>query len=221
MTSNPIEVIVVRGTRPNSPPYQVATFFPTFYETTYAFDRVDDSIGEVCENQRLYALINGTTFNSLEAQDPGVATALQNFINAVDQIGANYTVTIENVTINIREAFRGLGSVAVTTERVYVGSQEARGQSIHNPPLSRIKLNFDFIRQQDGSDPASYLPSLYDTFLHEVLHLYSSQHGMGWPGHAYHTEWNLNDAIDALINEMAALGIDLLANDTPNDHPCS
>lgn len=89
MSNGPIEVIIVRGTRPNSPIYQVETHFPTFYATTYAFDRIDDSVDDICSNQMLHFSGLGSAIDSFGALPPGLATALSKFINAVSQHGSN------------------------------------------------------------------------------------------------------------------------------------
>jgi hypothetical protein len=89
-----------------------------------------------------------------------------------------------------------------------------------------ISLNIDYI--VGGIDlnqqPEHYLPQLYNTFVHEALHKYGIVNSMpGWPQSGTHPDWNLSDesGVSQFISAMAALGIDLLANDTPNDQPCS
>lgn len=85
-----------------------------------------------------------------------------------------------------------------------------------------ITINFDLILMQEGVAPSDYLPSVYETFLHEVLHKYSHTNNLGW-GAGVHSEWNFNfpEVIEQFIEDMKAHGIDLEINDTTNDTPCS
>lgn len=216
------EVIQVIGSRikQDSPIYQVETNFPSFYEVNFSPDRTYPEIDELCGIDQLEFDGMGSEFNSFSLP-AGMATALSNFLEAVDEYGSDYSVTVEGPgfsdTLTLKEVFSNQGFVGVSDADIMKDGQPARGSHSFN----NIEINFDLIVSQEGSHPDDYLPAVYETFLHEGLHQYNQSAGGNWPI-GTHDDVNMNfpSVINQFISDLKDLGIDLTVNDDSDDSPC-
>lgn len=213
-----IEVITVWGRNQSGGhvQYVISTHNNHYYEQ-FLLPKEYDEIGEICSAQNMEYQADGSTFApaGLDPLPPGIASALRAFLGAVTAHGDNIMVRVidpdQNVdTLPMSEVIKDLGYIAVSVDTIDV--EDARGS--HSHPL--VTIDLEEIVGGSGHEPSQYLPAVYDTFLHELLHAYQHVHQTySWPSSGKHPSWSFTNItpINQLIQASNAVGVNLLVND--------